>query len=141
MNGCYFVINFLYLTCSCNFYCPQTKFAKVMFLHLVCHSVQGGGWGLRGRVCAWQGACAWWGGACMAGGMCGRVGGMCSRGHAWWGAYMVGVCMTGGHVWQGGVHAMHAPTRHYDIGRSMRGRYASYWNAFLFLKLIICLTV
>ena len=49
------------------------------------------------------------GGACMAGGVCGR-GGMCSR----------GVCMAGG-----------VRGRYYEI-RSMSGRYASYWNAFLF---------
>ena len=49
------------------------------------------------------------GGACMAGGVCGR-GGMCSR----------GVCMVGG-----------MRGRYYEI-RSMSGRYASYWNAFLF---------
>ena len=31
----------------------------------------------------------------------------------------------------GGVHVMHPP-RTMRYGRSMRGRYASYWNAFLF---------
>ena len=63
-----------------------------------------------------------------------------------------GACMAGGHVWQGGVHGrgacmvggMHGrgcawqgghacPPRGYDEIRSMSGRYASYWNAFLFL--------
>ena len=56
-----------------NFYRPQTKFAKVIFLHLfVSHSVH------RGACVA--GVCAWWGacmvgacvveGACMAEGAC-----------------------------------------------------------------------
>ena len=80
-------------------YCPQMKFAKVMFLQVsVCP---------QGH--AWQG-CAWWGGAwqgvcmvgvCMAGGAC-MVGGMCGRGHAWQGgmhgraACMAGVYMVVG---------------------------------------------
>ena len=34
----------------------------------------------------------------------------------------------GGHAWRGGVRGMHPPPRY---GRSLRGRYASYWNAFL----------
>ena len=42
-------------------------------------------------------------------------------------AYVVGACMG-----EGGVHAMHTlPARYYEI-RSMNGRCASYWNAFLF---------
>ena len=90
------------------------------------------------------------GGACMAGGhawqggMCGGKGGL--------GVHGRGACVVGGHVWQGGVHGgacvawgmcggvacmargmhgrggMHG--RYYEI-RSMSGRYASYWNAFL----------
>ena len=53
-----------------------------------------------------------------------------------------GSCMAGGHAcrgraWPGwGVHAMYAPrpdTTKY--GRSMSGRYASYWNALLFGKM------
>ena len=50
-------------------------------------------------------------GACMAG-----EGGMCGRG-AW----------QGGMLGRGGIHG-----RYYKI-RSMSGRYASYWNAFLFI--------
>ena len=96
----------------------------------------------------WWGACmagghAWWGGvhgrghawwgACVVGGMHGR-GGMCGGGCAWRGTCMVGVCMAGGvHGWGAcmaeGVGACHS--RYYGI-RSMSGRYASYWNAFLF---------
>ena len=52
-------------------------------------------------------------GACMAGG----------GGHAWEGGMCGGgACM----AWGGGVRG-----RYYEI-RSMSGRYASYWNAFLF---------
>ena len=61
---------------------------------------------------------AWAGGACVAG----------RKGHVW----------AGGCAWQGGMHATHAPlpdTMRY--GRSMRGRYASYLNAFL-LSSSIC---
>ena len=36
----------------------------------------------------------------------------------------------GGHAWQGGVRG-----RYYEI-RSMSGRYASYWNAFLLQKYV-----
>ena len=43
---------------------------------------------------------------------------------------MGGVCGEGGHAWQkGGMHGKGGGERY---GRSMRGRYASYWNAFLF---------
>ena len=69
---------------------------------------------VHGRGCVWQGVCVWQGtcvaGACMAGG------GMHGR----------GACVTGG------VHGTHAPSRRYYEIRSMSGRYASYWNAFLF---------
>ena len=55
----------------------------------------------------------------MAGGAC------VARGHALW-----GVCMAGGGM-HGGGHP--PPGRYYGYGiRSMSGRYASYWNAFLF---------
>ena len=92
----------------------------------------GGVHGGRPRVCAVGG---------MYGrGMCG--GGMHGRGHAWQG------CAWWGHVWQEGMHVkggMHGKGacvaggcmvggmrgRYYEI-RSMSGRYASYWNAFLF---------
>ena len=71
-------------------------------------------------------------------------GGMCGRGwHVWW----QGVCMvSGGHVWQGGMHGGgHAWWQGvvcgggeacvgYDEIRSMSGRYASYWNPFLLIK-------
>ena len=62
----------------------------------------------------------------MAGGVCMAGGGMRGGGHAWQGGVHVwwGACMAGGIHGGGGV-------RYYEI-RSMSGRYASYWNAFLF---------
>ena len=88
----------------------------------------------------WEGACVVGDmrgrGACMAGGMRG-MGGVHGRGEA----CMAGGCACqgghnwqGGHVWQGSMHAMHPPHTHtMRYVRSMRGRYASYWNAFLFI--------
>ena len=54
----------------------------------------------------------------LIGGMCGFSGG--------WGACVVAL---GGHAWllQGGMHGF------FDEIWSMSGRYASYWNAFLFM--------
>ena len=67
-------------------YRPQTKFAKVMFLHLsVSHPVH-------------RGSCMEGQGVCMAGGMCGR--GACMAGEA----CMVGVvCVMGGMHGRGGL--------------------------------------
>ena len=79
------------------------------------------------------GGCAWllWGGVrgCSGGDIHG-----CSGGHAWllWGG-MRG-CSGGGHawlLWGGGMHGF------FDEIWSMSGRYASYWNAFLLLMLVI----
>ena len=61
----------------------------------------------------WQGVCVWWGG-------------MHGRGCAWHGSM---------HGTGGGMHGRVCgmpppPSRYYEI-RSMIGRYASYWNAFL----------
>ena len=86
--------------------------------------------GVRDRGCAWQGACVK-GGVHDRGCVCGG-GDMCGRGsmHGREGC-VAGACMAGMHgrgcAWQG----MHAPPRGYDEIRSMSGRYASYWNAFL----------
>ena len=110
------------------FYRPQTKFAKVMFLHLsVSHSVDRGGVCMARGVCvckgghALQGGHVWAGGACMVVGVRGRgvcvVGGMHGRFvfMAWWGA-----CMVGGMHGRG--HACHThPPRHYEI-RSVNAR-------------------
>ena len=62
-------------------------------------------------------------GVCTVGGVCGR------GGHAW----------QGGYVWQGGMYGRGTcvaqtpppPARYYEIW-SMSGRYASYWNPYLF---------
>ena len=83
-----------------DYYRPQTKFAKVMFL--------------QASVCP-QGVC-----------VAGR--GVYGGGHAWRGG------MHGGGACVAGVRACHAcPSDTTRYGRSMRRRYASFWNAFLFL--------
>ena len=66
-------------------------------------------------------------GACVVkGGMHGLKGGVHGGGHTW----QRGACMAGGHAWQKGGHVWYAIPPRY--GRSLRGRYASYWNAFLY---------
>ena len=80
-------------------------------------------------------------GACMAGGVCGRVVcmvGMCvAEGHGWWGCVHGRGCVwqVGMHgrgcVWQGGA-CMAGGIRGKRDGHCSR-RYASYWNAFLFV--------
>ena len=94
--------------------------------------------GMQGRGCAWgsmhgrghalQGGCAWQG-ACMAGVCIAR--GCVAGGHAWRGGCMVGACV------MGGVHGRGACM----VGGGIHGRrdghcserYASHWNAFLFI--------
>ena len=67
-------------------------------------------------------------GACVRGGMHGR--GVHGGGHAWQGGMCGrGVCVMGG-MHGGGRGGMRG--RYYEI-RLMSRRYASYWNAFLFL--------
>ena len=102
---------------ACNFYRPQTKFAKVMFSQV---SVCPRGGGMHGGACVAWGACMAGcmcdGRACVMGEVCMAVGtcmvGACVageghaslRGHVWQGA-----CMAGGHVWlMGGMHGMPA---------------------------------
>ena len=96
------------------------------------------GGSVHGRGHAWW----WWWGACMAGGCM-------AGGHVAGGMHGRGACMVGGHVWQGvcmaGRHAWWGGMRgrYYEI-RSMSGRYASYWDAFLFvdkieLVLVVCI--
>ena len=71
------------------YYCPQTKFAKGMFLYVSVYP--------RGEGHAWQEACVAGGvhgrGACVA-----RRGGVHGGGHAWQGACMAegAWCMAGG---------------------------------------------
>ena len=111
----------------------------------VCHSVHGGGraWLLRGACMVACGGCAWF----LWGGVHGCSGGVCMvslGGHAWllWEGMRgcSGGCVVapGGHVWLlpvgwhvwflqgGGMRGF------FDEIRSMSGRYASYWNAFLY---------
>ena len=66
----------------------------------------------------------------IRGGVCGFIWGGC----AWF--YLGGMCgfIQGGHAWfySGGVHGFSSFFGYNEI-RSMSGRYASYWNAFLFI--------
>ena len=89
---------------------------------------------------AWlQGGVWLWGSCVVVGeGVC-----MVAKGHAWlpdgcawlWGACVVagGMCGCGGHAWLlgGMVRGCEGACIGYDEIRSMSGRYASYWNAFL----------
>ena len=102
------------------------------------------GWeGMHGRGCvvgamcglgghAWQGVCggghAWVGRACMAGG--------CGGGMDGWGVCMAGGCVVGACM-VGGMSATHASTTLRDTVGQCAGRYASYWNAFLFYLLFV----
>ena len=63
--------------------------------------------------------------ACMAEGMHG------GRMHGKGVCMVEGACMAGGMCYRGGIHT--PPTHTMRYGRSMRWRYASYWNAFLYL--------
>ena len=85
------------------------------------------------------GGCAWF---YLGGGMCGFIqGGMCGFIRGVHGFIWGGVVLFGGHAWfylrgyawvfQGGVHGFFSLFGYNEI-RSMSGRYASYWNAFLF---------
>ena len=130
----------------------RSLFAKVMFLHLsvilltggeACMVLFGGG-----CVVLFGGACVvLFGRACVVlfGGMRGFIQGACMvlfRGHAWFysGAHAC-VVLFGGHAWfylgghawffRGGMHGFFSFFGYNEI-RSMSGRYASYWNAFLF---------
>ena len=82
----------------------------------------------------------WWGGDVPGGGGGSMRGSGMHGGHVWWG----GMRGRGAHAWQGGcvwqgacvaggggVRVMYAPPGRYYGIRSMSGRYASYWNAFL----------
>ena len=139
------------------FYRSQTKFAKVMFLQVSVCPHWGGMHGfIRGGMCGFirWGACvvlfeghAWFYSGGMRGfiwgGMRGFIGGACMvlfGGHAWFylggmhgfirGACVVlcrGVCM----IFLGGGVCGFFSFFGYNEIRSMSGRYASYWNAFL----------
>ena len=84
---------------------------------------RGHAWLLGGVWLLWGGGCAW----LLQGGMCGCSGGWC----AW---FFGGVCV----VFSGGMHGFFwGACIGYDEIRSMSGRYASYWNAFLFISVLI----
>ena len=119
------MIGNLCVLCWCC-YRPQTYFAKVMFLHLsVILSTGGGGMhGCSGGAWLLPGGHVWLllGGACVV---------ALGRGHAWLLLGCVCVVALGGHAWLlpgGGVHGIPRDTEIW----SMSGRYASYWNAFLY---------
>ena len=91
-----------------------------------------------GDMCGCWGACmvtkgehAW-----LWGGMCGCWGGMhgCQGACGCWGACMV----AGGHAWLGGMCGRGGACVGYDEIRSMSGRYASYWNALMYVTAIPC---
>ena len=112
----------------------KRSFRRLCFYRCLSFCPQGGGhaWLLRGGCVVARGGMH----GCSGGGMHGCYGGMrgCYRGHAWllWGVCMVAL---GGHarLLQGWQHAWLGGMRgFFDEIRSMSGRYASYWNAFLF---------
>ena len=90
-----------------------------------------GGWG----ACVVAGG-AWLLGACMVAGGAGMVvGGMHGcRGACVvaGGAWLQGACVIVGGMHGGGVCVVGGACMRYDEVWSMSGRYASYWNAFLF---------
>ena len=120
---------------------------------VVCVVAPGGVWLLQGGAWLLQGACmvaageegamhgCSWGvacvvaprGACMVaprGGMHGSSRGVCMvalGGHAWLLQGGMHGFLGGMHGFSGGMHGF------FDEIRSMSGRYASYWNAFLLL--------
>ena len=147
--------NNFYNICHLFFTVRKRSCGKVIFLHLsVSLSVHREGGELAWqRRHAWQGQYVWeacvWGacmGACMAGACV--AGGMCGRGHVWQGsicarrAYvagaggtcMAGTCMVGGHAWQGTRITEGACMAGGRRDGHCSGRYALYWNAFLFTK-------
>ena len=101
----------------------QTKFAKVMFSQVsVCPRRGGRGvsvWGIsvQGSLCL-EGLCP---GGSLSGVLC--PGGLSGRIPVW-GVSVQGVCVRGASLFRG-VSVMETPVT--------CGRYASYWNAFLFL--------
>ena len=109
---------------------PANEVCEGYVFTLICLSTGGGGVHGRGHACTAGGH------ACVAGGMRGR--GACMAGRCTWQGVMHGrgTCMAGDHAWQEGMRgrgAWHTPPGRYHEIRSMSGRYASYWNAFLFL--------
>ena len=139
---------------------PATKLGQGYVFTGVCDSVHRGACMVAGG-CAWLGGHAWLPGACVVARECMVAMGVCvvAGGHVWlWGACVVaggcawlpgglhgcgrgeacvvasGVHGCRGHMWlQGGHVWLQGACVGYDVIRSMSGRYASYWNAFLLL--------
>ena len=129
------ILNMQYFIKSGTFLPPATKLGQGNIFTPVCHSVHGGGrvWLLWGGCVVARGACMVAQGACVVavGGHVWLLRGACvvAAGGAWLlgGACMVALgeaCV----VAPGGVHGIRRDTEIW----SMSGRYASYWNAFLF---------
>ena len=84
-------------------------------------------WGACGFI--WGACMVLFGGVCVVllRGVCGFIRGVCG--------FIRGACMVlfGGHAWfySGGMHGFFSFFGYNEI-QSMSGRYASYWNAFLF---------
>ena len=99
-------------------YRPQTKFAKVMFSQVfVCPQ---GGVSVSVRGCLHPG------GLCPGGGLC--PWGSLSRGVS----VQEGLCLVGSLSRVGGVSVRETPLNRNLLRTVTSGRYASYWNAFLF---------
>ena len=138
-------------------YCPQTKFAKVIFLHPVVCSMGGERRSLAsqhapGRELAYHHAPGRWvcfpayigkGGFCIQGGLPTRGG----RLHPWGSpsgeqCASGGIGLTGGGVDPPGLNTGELGQTpfprymgYYGI-RSTSGRYPSYWNEFLFINIV-----
>ena len=120
------------------YYRPQRGWGRLYFYRRLWFRPRGGMHSRGGGCVAWL-ACiarghAWLGG-CMTRGAC------VAGGHAWLGgpcmagvcvAGGLGACMAGGMCGWGACMTCTPPGRYYGYGiRSMSGRHASYWNAFL----------
>ena len=133
------------LDSTTHYYHPQRSWGKVIFSEAcVNNSVHRHNSILGFMVgCVWlHRGHAWF----YLGGMHGFIWGACMvlfGGHAWFysggmHSFIWGVCMVlfgGMHGFiQGGMHGFFSFQFGYNVVRSMSGRYASYWNAFLFSK-------
>ena len=132
------IINTRIMLLSLNFkFLPPANevWGKVIFLHQFVILFTGGG--MRG---CWGGMCGF-----IRGGVRGFIWGACvvifRGGHAWF--YLGGHAWfySGGHAWfySGGVRGFFSFFGYNEI-RSMSGRYASYWNAFLFSLTLLVIT-
>ena len=115
-----------------SYYRPQTKLREGYVFTAVCDSVHGGMRGFFLGVRGFFGGCmvfsGGWGHAWFFSGGAWFLGG-----HAW---FFWGVCM----VFSRGVRGFFSffECIGYNEIRSMSGRYASYWNAFLFQDKHFC---